>query len=120
MCFGDDDYFNKAKPKRNTKQVSSVMPTGVNIIISLQEKDEQTQEHAQTVMDRLGIKYQRAEPSSITDSWKFVSVDKSTIPTELPSYVEVIYLTAKQWNEEVDFLKEQLAKSKELHLFYQC
>jgi hypothetical protein len=46
--------------------------------------------HAQKIMSDLGIKYQSAEGHPIGDCWLFDGVDASTVPADLPSYVEVL------------------------------
>ena len=44
--------------------------------------------HAQTIMKELGIKYQESEPFTIADCWLFYGIDVTTIPKDLPDYVE--------------------------------
>jgi hypothetical protein len=91
-------------------------PTGVNIIYDLLNAPKDV--NPQVQMAELGIEYQRAVPETILNLWRFISVERATIPAELPPYLSLVYLNIQQWNEEVDTLK-RLSLQKE-DLFYQC
>jgi hypothetical protein len=82
----------------------ALIPTGVNIIYDLLNapKDKNPQEQ----MAELGITCQRVIPEPIIHLWRFISVDRATIPAELPPYLSLVYLNVQQWNEELETLKQ--------------
>ncbi len=51
-------------------------------------------EHPQTVMDNLGIKYQCATPQSIADQWWFWNC--TNVPDPLPPFMSVLDLDPQE------------------------
>jgi hypothetical protein len=46
--------------------------------------------NAPVVVRQLGISFLSAEPQPIADQWMFYGIDKSTLPENLPNFLEII------------------------------
>jgi hypothetical protein len=78
---------------------------GLNLRMDLHESPPHR--HAQAVMAELGIKYEMAKPCSMSDSWTFYNVDKTTVPAELPNYLTVKVIGIAEWNREIEAAKKK-------------
>jgi hypothetical protein len=52
--------------------------------------------HPITIINRLGIKYVKAVPMPIVDSWWFLICEN--VPKELPKFIQELHITEEQRN----------------------
>lgn len=68
-----------------------IFPGGIKVRVDLNGSlDANDKRHAQQIMKDLGIEYLAFEAMPIADCWMFYGIVENTIPTDLPTYVEVI------------------------------